>query len=316
MPSATSAQPLYNLPAATSTLTVAEVSAARTAHEDRADRLTAGHRARKARGEKHPIEDFLHTYYPFSPAQLRRWHPGWQVAYPLEADAPVHGVGDVKADGSRTWYCDNDGLRRVDVQSFLAARRDAAAWIYRLLRASRASAKPLNLSCFGLHEWAMVYRLKPGQRRHESLPLRLGQEETNRVVENNTLVCTHVDAFRFFTPEAVPLNAGRPTREDQPRRENPACLHAGMDLYKWSMKLIPLVPSALALDCFEHAHTIRVLDMEASPYDCRGLGYGVVPIETAAGRAEYVRRQEALAQRSDELREQILSHLEPLLVGP
>jgi len=52
--------------------------------------------------------------------------------------------------------------------------------------------------------------------------------------------------------------------------------------------------------------------MEASPYDVRGLGYGVVAIETPAGKAEYVRRQRALAQRADALRERMLAVLSGL----
>src|SRR5699024_5549202 len=101
-------------------------------------------------------------------------------------------------------------------------------------------------------------------------------------------------------------------RERQVELDNPACLHVGMDLYKWAMKLTPLVPSDLVLDCFEHARETRVLDMEASPYDVRPLGYGAVPIETPAGKAEYVRRQRALALRADELRERLLAVLSPL----
>ena len=46
------------------------------AHAERADEMTAGHRARRAAGEKHAIEDFLYDYYGTRPAQLRRWHPG------------------------------------------------------------------------------------------------------------------------------------------------------------------------------------------------------------------------------------------------
>ena len=44
------------------------------AHAERADALTAGWRERRTRGEKHAVEDFLFTYYPPRPAQLRRWH--------------------------------------------------------------------------------------------------------------------------------------------------------------------------------------------------------------------------------------------------
>ncbi|MCT1866524.1 3-methyladenine DNA glycosylase [Dermabacter sp. p3-SID358] len=301
-------------------MTAGEVQRARAAHEERADRLNAPHRERKARGEKHPIEDFLHTYYPFSPGQLRRWHPGWQVGYEVSADAPLRDQGDVDSDGCRRWYRDvkdassgtTGEVRTADLERFVRERGDAAMWIHRLLTNSSFAEKPGNFSCFGLHEWAMVYRLRPGEKRHESLPLRLGAEATNRVVEANRLVCSHIDAFRFFTPEAVPLNASHPTRERQPMRDDPACLHVGMDLYKWSMKLAPLLPSDIALDCFEHALDLRILDMEASPYDCRGYGYGVVPIETEEGKAEYVRRQRALAERSDALRLRILAVLDPL----
>ena len=158
----------------------------------------------------------------------------------------------------------------------------------------------------------MVHRVPEGAQRHEDLPLRLSPAETDAVVEREKLICSHLDAFRFFTPSAAPRNALEPTRATQVDNDNPACLHVGMDLYKWAMKLTPLVPSDLVLDCFEHARETRVLDMEASPYDVRPLGYGAVPIETPAGKAEYVRRQRALALRADELRERLLAVLSPL----
>src|SRR5699024_12090239 len=151
-----------------------------------------------------------------------------------------------------------------------------------------------------------------GGQRHEDLPLRLSPAETDAVVEREKLVCSHFDAFRFFTPSAAPRNASRPTRAAQVDNDNPACLHVGMDLYKWAMKLTPLVPSSLVLDCFEHARQTRVLDMEASPYDVRPLGYGVVAIEPPGGKAEYVRRQRALAARADELRQSLLAALDGL----
>ena len=42
--------------------------------------------------------------------------------------------------------------------------------------------------------------------------------------------------------------------------------------------------------------------MRASPYDLADLGYEPVPIETAEGRAEYVRRQSAFAEAAAPLR--------------
>lgn len=60
-------------------------------------------------------------------------------------------------------------------------------------------------------------------------------------------------------------------------------------------------------DCFELAHDIRMLDMCASPYDLRALGYPPVEIETASGRAEYARRQAEFAQRAAPLRTRLIS---------
>ena len=51
-------------------------SARQSAHETRARAWTDAHQARAARGEKHPVYDFLFEYYAFRPSWLRRWHPG------------------------------------------------------------------------------------------------------------------------------------------------------------------------------------------------------------------------------------------------
>jgi hypothetical protein len=132
------------------------------------------------------------------------------------------------------------------------------------------ASRRANYRCFGLHEWAMVYRAETV--RHGAWPLRLGQAGTNRVVETHRIGCSHFDAYRFFTPAAAPRNGLRPTRESQPMLEQPGCLHASMDLYKWAYKLQPLTPSELVADCFALARDIRMLDMQASPYDLIDLG--------------------------------------------
>ena len=38
---------------------------------------------------KHPVHDFLFTYYSQRPAQLRRWHPGYGVALAGAASTPA-----------------------------------------------------------------------------------------------------------------------------------------------------------------------------------------------------------------------------------
>jgi hypothetical protein len=261
-------------------------------HRERADALTAAHRERAARGEKHPVWDFLFTYYSYSPSQLRRWHPGAGVE--LEDAAERTGW---------RWYATGTSPDSVvpDAAAFAREKAPLAGQIERMLR--RTAARPGQFGCFGLHEWAMVYR--EDEHRHPA-PLRLGQAGTDAVVESHDLRCTHFDAFRFFTPDAVPRNRTMLARADQPALEQPGCLHAGMDLYKWAMKLGPLLPGELLLDAFELARDVRLLDMEAAPYDLSGWGIAPVPIETPEGKAEYVRRQRVFAERGNALRERML----------
>ncbi len=272
--------------------------AAAQAHAAEVDRLTAGHRARRAGGERHAIEDFLFEYYNHRPAQLRRWHPGPGVVLEDAADPFATRSG---------YLVDDHGRARLDLDGLMARRGRTVTFVRELLVATLS--RPPHLGCFGLHEWAMVYRLAPGEQRHEQLPLRLSQAETDAVVERSQIRCTHFDAYRFFTQPARPLNTVRPTRESQVEHEQPGCLHAGMDVYKWAFKLAPLTPSSVTLDAFVLAREIRTLDMAASPYDVSGLGVPPVPVETAAGRAEYVRRQRDLAARGVALRRRLLKAL-------
>jgi hypothetical protein len=261
-------------------------------HIDRADALTASRRARAARGQTHPVDDFLYTYYSYKPAVLRRWHPGAGVRLQDAAGEPR-----ARWRGYRTVGVDVE----VDAAAFAAEKRLLLTGVAGILRATRN--RRAQYGCFGLHEWAMVYR----QREHRHpVPLRLGVDETNAVVDAHQLGCTHFDAFRFFTPEAVPRNRSVLRRDDQEGFEQPGCLHANMDLYKWAVKLGPLVPGEVLLDCFELARDIRELDMRASPYDLSGWGYVPVPIETAEGKAEYVAQQRTFADRAAPLRELLL----------
>lgn len=265
-----------------------------SAHEERARALTAAHRARAARRETHPVEDFLFTYYSYKPAVLHRWHPGAGVEL---ADAAT----DARAEWR--WYRPGSvpGAIAVDGEGFRAERGALVTNVARILRATAGRAA--GFGCFGLHEWAMVYR-KP-EHRHP-VPLRLAQDATDAVVEAHDLRCTHFDAFRFFTPAAVPRNRDTPTRESQAELEQPGCLHAGMDLYKWAVKLGPLVPGEVLLDAFELARDIRVLDMRASPYDLAEWGYDAVRIETAEGKAAYVREQRGFAERGQVVRARLI----------
>jgi hypothetical protein len=272
------------------------------AHTQRADGLTAAHRARREAGQRHAVEDFLYDYYGTRPARLRRWHPG--VGVGLEPGP----AGPAEQAGWRWYAVDADGVVSLDLARFMAAREDSVRFIHRLLTAT--ASRPAFTGCLGLHEWAMVYRQE--EHRHP-LPLRLGQAGTDAVVEAHQIRCTHFDAFRFFTPDAVGRNRLQPTRAGQVDLEQPGCLHAAMDCHKWASKLGPAVPGDLALDCFELAKEIRHLDMQASPYDLSAYGEPPVAIETSEGRATYVARQRAFAERAAELRLRLTAVCELLL---
>jgi hypothetical protein len=206
----------------------------------------------------------------------------------------------------------DDGRREtLDIEAYLGRRGDAVRHVRDLLRAT--ASRPTQLGCFGLHEWAMLYRSgADGERRHPA-PLRLGSGGTDAVVEAHRIRCTHFDAFRFFAPDAVSRNDVQPSRERQVELEQPGCLHATMDLYKWAYKLGEAAPSELVVDCFELAREVRELDMRASPYDLRSLGYEPVPIETPAGKAAYVAHQKHFAERAEPLRARLIHHCETVL---
>jgi hypothetical protein len=266
-------------------------------HRERVRRWTGPHRDRRRSGTTHPVMDFLFSYYSHPPGRLERWHPGPGVRLLGPAADGYLGI-----PGYRRVRRDGQAGVRLDPRALPARRVETAAFVLALLTASAGRAPRLN--CFGMHEWAMVYRT--GQPRHPGVPLRLGADRTDTVVESMPLRCTHHDAFRFFSAEARPRNETAPARADQLGIEQPGCLHATMDLYKWAYKLHPATPSELVADCFALAVEVRELDMRASPYDLTALGYSPVPVETAAGRAYYARAQAAFASRAAPLRDRLI----------
>lgn len=272
------------------------------AHARAVEQLTADRLARRLEGRTHPVDDFLWEYYNFRPAQLARWHPGAGTGL-----AEGH-----EREGWSGYLLDERGTAYLDVAGFVQRRGRTIGFVRDLLTATLS--RPGRFGCFGLHEWAMVYRADTEEVRHD-WPLRLGLEGTDEVVESHQVACSHFDAHRFFTPDATPRNTLTPSRETQLDLEQPGCLHAGMDVYKWCFKLAPAVPSDLTLDAFLLARDIRELDMRAAPYDLRPLGYEPVRIETADGKREYAEAQRAFTRRSNALRQRMIDVLDGLVAA-
>ena len=267
-------------------------------HRERAERWTKPTRKRREAQVPHPIDDFLFTYYPFSFAKLEDWHAPLGVALVVDEPLPERFL--------RSPYRMEDGVVFLDEALLEEKDRLRLKWTRELLVATRDRAP--NFACHGLHEWAMVYR---GQQvRHEkTTPLRLPQAEIDALVESRPLLCSHFDAFRFFAPQAQPMNRFQPTLDGRPENEQPGCIHANMDLYKWASKAMPWIGSDLLIDCFEQSLALRDLDMRASPYDLSAWGREPVKIETAEGRREYEAEQRALAEKSAGLRQRLIESL-------
>jgi len=258
-------------------------------------------RKRASRREKHPVYDFLTKYYPFSLGKFEKWHPGI-------------GVTLQKAERSRfseKWYS-YDSFGNCSADSSLISEKELERHRFtKTLLEKTQSRKPLY-SCFGLHEWAMVYS-GADIRHKESAPLRLSQDKIDEVVRSSPLVCTHFDAYRFFAPKAKLMNRHQPNLGDRENLEQPACIHVNMDLYKWAFKTTPWVGSDLIWDCFQLALKAREIDMRASPYDLSQWGYNPIFIETDEGKTCYQKKQKELLNTGIKLRSEIINVLEFVL---
>jgi len=155
-----------------------------------------------------------------------------------------------------------------------------------------------------MHEWAMVY--KSEKVRHNQLPLRFQDEKIAEIVESRPVLCTHFDAYRFFTDAAKPLNKHSLSRETFQDTEQPGCIHSNMDLYKWAYKLYPWISSELIREAFFLALHARTIDMKASPYDLQSRGLEPIKIETEEGRRIYLQKQNEIWEMGKPLRQKLI----------
>lgn len=270
------------------------------AHRARLEPVLTPYLAQRSRGIKDPVMDFLFEYYAFRPSHLLRWSPGLGVALQGEA---------AEAFLEHPGFAHTPAGVALDPARFPDRRKPALRWVRDLLAATEA--RPPLLGCHGMHEWAMVYRADTV--RHAQVPLRMSPEALAAFVEATPVVCTHYDAFRFFTSAARPLNRHQPTHETMPRLEQPGCLHANMDVYRWTYKLYPWAPADLLADAFDLARRIRAVDMRASPYDLRAFGLDPIPIETPKGRAAYRAHQQRFMREAAPLRARLRHVYETLI---
>lgn len=265
------------------------------AHFERVRPWTESFRQRRSRREVHPVYDFLFTYYSYSGGRLEKWHPASHEALVESTEA--------RARFKAPLYQAVNGVIARNMNALDAADRTRLEDALHVMSSTRDRAA--NFGCYGMHEWAMIYR-GHDIRHAEIAPLRLAQSEVDAFVESRPIACSHLDAFRFFTPAAQPLNRIALSWSTRHDAEQPGCIHANMDLYRWAYASMPWIGSELLLESFELAIEFRVLDMQAGPYDLRALGFEPVCVETPEGRDEYQRRQRELAQRASTLRTRLI----------
>ena len=307
-------------------------------HKQRIERLLGGN---AYKDKAHPIFNFLFQYFHFNRRRLLSYSPG--LGYDLSNEVNGHCL-DVPE--LMQYTCKQpDGKLMLSPSSKPLDPKKHQAMITTLTLLRNCHSKPPNFGCFGLHEWAMLYRYddmsstnnNSNNTVHQTLPLRLSRyvytlshtsatpsnthlthqlrtdgtlsarDDINAVVERQPLRCSHFDATRFFTPKALPLNRTTPipSRANQSQLEQPGCIHATMDLFKWAIKVHPYIDSHIIADALELAIVAREIDMRASPYDLTaykpgnvptdGIGYSFntqpICIETVEGRKEYVKHQ-------------------------
>jgi len=276
-----------------------EWQAQRARHETEIGELIDDYLEQRSHQKKNPVLDFLFEYYAFRPSHLKSWSPGFGTL-----------LKETSGDDWRFEEMESlDSDRYLAVENFPEDRISALTWILDVLKQS-AGRKP-SFGCFGMHEWAMVYKAK--HIRHDYLSLRMDMDDLAEFVESRPLVCTHFDAFRFFTSEAKPQNKFELNRENFAEMEQPGCLHTNMDLYKWAFKMYPWISSDTIRKAFRLAVETRVVDMKASPYDLRERGLEPIKVETEEGRREYMQQQKTICKKSQPIRRQLINEYETLL---
>lgn len=292
---------------------------------------------------KHPVYNFLHTYYRYSIEELKNYSPGMSVYLEDVAENDLFSKKNMKNSfrlHDRMVKLSVDGCY-WDVQKDLMFDKPNSRYGWINLTRTRdilqsTTTKTAFLGCFGLHEWAMLYsgknknyinqqkeentsdsdRANTRERHQKFLPLRVNQKEIDFIVESGGLKCTHYDAWRFFHPDSQSWNIINPlNRGNQIKHEQPGCVHTNMDLFKYAFNLYPLISSDLLLESIDVAVTARKIDMRASPYDVSQFNIGnPLCVETKQGREEYVIEQEKLSIMAAPVREKLLKSYNEVLL--
>ena len=155
-------------------------------HERRAGRFADPFVRRRERGQAHPVEDFLFTYYTLKPGQFKRWHPGagvilldaaertsWKF-YRAATEDELLSAG-LSPDDART-HAERGDAVLVDIPQFVDKRGTALTFTREILSNTADKKAFLDaLVCtnglWRINQFRTIFR-------HDYLDLRLGAEGT------------------------------------------------------------------------------------------------------------------------------------------
>ena len=299
-------------------------------------------KSRRHAVDSHPIFNFIHTYYRYSISKVLAYSPGLGTQIQLEgvkASDLYFKPSDSRVTQESTSgflspygliFEEDSGVAYYDGATFVK-EKEAQKLQEFLSILTETSMRPPMFSCYGLHEWAMLYSGRRNSQspelgsKHQKTPLRVTQEIIDDLVEGKqagcTLMCTHFDAYRFFHPSSQELNVINDlSRKTQAKYEQGGCIHATMDLFKFAYTLYPFCSSTLLRKTLRLALAARKIDMRSSPYDVSKYlpeeEREPIRVEIAEGRKQFAVEQESLFHRSMPIRAELIvaynEHLESI----
>lgn len=287
----------------------------------------------------HPVYNFLIEYYGLKGAKgvkrLARWSPPLEelllvgdddkstthTAILLEGATDkdlgtvLHLKGAMPSENgilySPSLYYKNRDETSTSSNHQAAAAAAPFLWNRAILQQTLRQEPVLH--CHNLHEWAMQYQPEgapepPSAKYQRHLRLRVSRQIINETVERKGVKCTHVDALKYFAPAAGELNQHGVNlpRSRQLELEQPACVHAQMDLLKYVLRLQPFCNAKLIVKVLQVALNARRLDVAASPYDASDFGVEPICIETPEGRSLYRKLQAKQMMEAEPVRKELL----------
>ena len=121
-------------------------------HKDRVQEWTTPYKKRRSKTESHPVHDFLFSYYSYSIGRLESWHPPAGTHLEFSPTENKH----IPSHFSENYYTKKGGYLFLDPTKSVS-RLNSHRWILQLLEHTQKN-KPIY-GCYGMHEWAMVYKL-------------------------------------------------------------------------------------------------------------------------------------------------------------